>query len=51
MDISAEALLQGYDLSSLQQMAKVQHVRAGSGGKNVFVPALASSLFDAARKA
>ncbi|MDQ3548165.1 MAG: hypothetical protein M3439_05020, partial [Chloroflexota bacterium] len=49
MDISAEEVLQGYDLPSLQQMAKAQGLKVSSGGKSAYVPVLASRLFDAAR--
>ncbi len=49
MDISAEELMQGYDLASLQQMAKAQEVKVDGGGKVSFVPALASRLYDVAR--
>lgn len=49
MDISAEELLQRYDLSSLQQMAKARDIKVGSGSKAVYTAALAMELFDAAR--
>jgi hypothetical protein len=49
MDISAEELLQGYDISSLQQMAKAQGIKAVSGGKVAIVPTLAALLFDGGR--
>jgi len=49
MDISAEELLQGYDLPSLQQMAKAQGLKVSSGGKSAHVPVLASGLFAGVR--
>lgn len=49
MEMSAEELMQLYDLSSLQQMAKAQGVKVRGTGKGSFAPALAQGLYDAAR--
>jgi hypothetical protein len=49
MEIPAEELLQLYDLSSLQQMARAQGVKARGGGKKAFAPALARELYSATR--
>lgn len=49
MDISAGELLQRYDLTSLQQMAKAQGLKVSGGGKNAYVPPLASMMVDVAR--
>jgi hypothetical protein len=49
MDISAQDLLQGYDLSSLKQMAQAQGIKGVSGAKYAMVPILAALVFDAGR--